>query len=94
MPDLNRRDAIRLGLGGVASCASMAQDVARRTEGTRFLDAKRGKQPFQLDISGHRPHIFVLTADMVSPDHYHPGRPFQKSMELRALRSLAGDSVV
>jgi arylsulfatase A-like enzyme len=96
MSYLSRRQAL-LGFAGSTACASVAQEVARRTEGgdtPRFLDAKRGSNPFTATPSKSRPHIFVLTADMVSPDHYHPSRSLHKSMELPALRSLAADSVV
>ena len=94
MSDLSRRQALRLGLTGSAACAALAQQIAQRTEGARFLDPKRGRNPFTVDLPRKRPHIFVLTADMVSPDHYHPSRPFQRHMKLPALRSLASDSVV
>ena len=98
MRSISRRQALRLGLTGSAACAAVAQDIAQRTEGdarSQFLDPKRGRNPFEtVTPPRSRPHIFVLTADMVSPDHYHPSRPFHRHMELPALRSLASDSVV
>ncbi len=75
----------------------VAQEIAQRTEqpaALRYLDPKRGLNPFQTAIPKSRPHIFILTADMVSPDHYHPSRSLHQSMDLPALRSLGSDSVV
>jgi hypothetical protein len=97
MRNISRRQAFHLGLAGAAGCAAVAQDVARRIEGSpngRFLDPKRGRNPFETTEVRNRPHIFVLTADMVSPDHYHPSRTLNRRMNLPALRSLASDSVV
>jgi arylsulfatase A-like enzyme len=97
MPNISRRQALRLSLTGSAACAAVAQQIAERTEGTttaHFLDPKRGRNPFDAVAVKNRPHIFLLTADMVSPDHYHPSRAFERHMELQALRSLATDSVV
>ena len=99
MQPIGRRQALTLGLAGATACAATAAEVAGRTEGEarsqlRFLDAKRGRNPFTATPRQDRPHIFVLTADMVSPDHYHPSRSLQRQMKLPTLQSLAGDSVV
>lgn len=94
MSHLSRRQALALGFAGSAACAAVAQDVAQRIEGRRFLDPKRGRNPFVATPPENRPHIFVFTADMVSPDHYHPSRTLQRHMNTPALKSLAADSVV
>ena len=39
------------------------------------------------------PHIFLITADMVSPDFYHPSRPMSRQLHLPAIRSLMRDGV-
>jgi arylsulfatase A-like enzyme len=91
---INRRDALRMGLTGSAACAAVAQDAASRIEGTRYLDRKRGRHGFKATGKAKRPHVFLLTADMVSPDHYRGDRPFARHMNLSAIRSLAADSVV
>jgi len=92
MPDMNRRQALRTALAGSAACAAVAQEIAGRVEG-RFLDPKRGRNGFDLGPAANRPHIFVLTADMISPDHYHPSRSLQQRMDLPSLASLARDSI-
>jgi arylsulfatase A-like enzyme len=37
------------------------------------------------------PHIFMISADMVSPDLYHPDRPFSKHVRTPAIHSLIND---
>jgi arylsulfatase A-like enzyme len=98
MPDMTRRTALGLGLAGSAACAAVAQEITARVEGEvrkelRFIDPKRGRNRYQFSPPRSRPHIFVLTADMVSPDHYHPSRTLQQHMELPTLRTLAADGV-
>ncbi len=39
------------------------------------------------------PNIFLITADMVSPDFYHPSRPMSREMHLPAIQSLMKDGV-
>lgn len=99
MHEIGRRQALGLGLAGAAARTAMAGEVSRRTEEgagkeLRFLDGKRGRNRFTATPLQGRPHIFLLTADMVSPDHYHPSRSLHRQMQLPALNSLAGDSVV
>lgn len=98
MADIGRRQALRLGFAGAAGCSLVAQQVARRTAGespaTRYLDPKRGRNGFAESRPATRPHIFLLTADMVTPDHYHSSRTLHQSMHTPALRSLAADGVV
>ena len=91
---ITRRDAMRLALTGSASCAAVAQQVARRVEAPAFIDRKRGRHGFRLAPNGKRPHIFLITADMVPPDHYHRDRPLSRHVNLAALRGLAADGVV
>jgi arylsulfatase A-like enzyme len=81
-------------LGWGAACAAVAQDVARRTEGpARFINKKAGLHPFRAATAVKRPHIFLITLDMVTPDHYHPLRAMHQRMELPAIKSLFADSV-
>jgi len=81
-----------LGLG--AACAAVAQEVARRTEGpVRFINKKAGLHPFRAGAPAKRPHIFLITLDMVTPDHYHPLRTMHQRMELPAIKSLFSDGV-
>jgi arylsulfatase A-like enzyme len=95
---MTRRDAIRLGLTGAAACAAAAQEIGARTEAPartdlRYIDVKRGRNAYEYSPPKKRPNIFVLTADMIPPDHYRPGRPLHEHMELPTLKSLASDGV-
>jgi arylsulfatase A-like enzyme len=81
-------------LGLSAACAAVAQEVAQRTESPlRFLKRKAGLRPFRAKPLAKRPHIFLITLDMVTPDHYHPLRSMHRRMQLPAIKSLFGDSV-
>lgn len=97
MAGIGRRHALQLGLAGSASCLAAAQQIAARVESplpARYLDSKQARHGFTAKTPARRPHILVLTADMVSPDHYHPSRSLHQAMELPALASLASDGVV
>ncbi len=68
--------------------------LAKEAADVRFLNRKTGDHPFRVnDRSAVRPHIFLITLDMVSPDHYHPARLMHRQMELPAMRRIFGDSV-
>ena len=80
---MNRRSFLGLGLAGAPALASEQ----------RYLNRKTGANPFRLRDVGKRPHVFLISLDMVSPDHYHPSRTMHRHMELPAIRSLMADSV-
>lgn len=83
---MHRRDFLGL---------AVAQQVAQRIEGPpRFIHKKTGAHPFRARPPARRPHMFLLTLDMVSPDHYHSSRSLHREMELPAIRSLFADAVV
>jgi arylsulfatase A-like enzyme len=77
------------------ACARLAAQTAQRIESpaTRFIDRKRGAHPFRAVSGGKQPHIFLISADMVSPDHYMPGRSAGQAIDLPSLRGLFSDSV-
>jgi len=87
-------------LGWMGSLAAarrlLGQEIAWRTEGSdlRFIQRKEGRHPYRLREAGPRPDIILITLDMVSPDHWHPGRALQREMDLAAIRDLARESVV
>lgn len=64
---MNRRDFLGLAAAG---------------QPLRFLNRKAGLHPFQTREVGQRPHVFLLTLDMVSPDHYHPSRAMHREIHL------------
>ncbi|HEY2857345.1 MAG TPA: sulfatase-like hydrolase/transferase [Terracidiphilus sp.] len=79
---MNRRDFLTISAGALA--------------GAPLLDGQSsGAQPTHQDPSafsrthhGKRPHILLISADMVSPDMYLPGRPLSTQVRLPAIRSL------
>ncbi len=92
---MNRRNFIGLTTLGAASARAVAQEVAQRIEGPlRFVNRKAGTHPFRARNAGKRPHIFLVTLDMVSPDHHHHTRTMHRDLELPAIRGLFRDSVV
>jgi arylsulfatase A-like enzyme len=79
---MNRRDFIGLATGAaVAGSASQLE----------FTQPKTGVGPYRRTRTGKSPHIFLITADMVSPDLYHPDRPLSQHVKLPAIRSLMAD---
>ena len=92
MPDWSRRSFLGLSAAGGAA---VAQEIARRVEAPlRFINRKAGTHPFRARDTGARPHIFLITLDMVTPDHWRSGRVMQREMHLPAIQSLLDDSVV
>lgn len=93
---MNRRAFMGLGALGAGSCRLVAEQIAQRIESPalRFIDQKRGRHPFRTRPAANRPNIFLLTMDMVPPDHYHPAHSLHREMELPAMRSLFRDGAV
>jgi len=91
MQSMDRRSFLGLG---VAGAPALAAEISRRIESEqRYLNRKTGANPFRFRMPAKRPHIFLISLDMVSPDHYHPSRTLHRAMELPAIRSLIRDSV-
>jgi arylsulfatase A-like enzyme len=89
----------RRGFLGLAACAAagnaVAQEIASRIEGPlRFVNRKAGLHPYRAREAKDRPNIFLITLDMVSPDHHHRSRSLHREMNLPAMRGLFADSVV
>lgn len=93
---MHRRGFLGLTGLGAAAAQAVAREVAQRIEGgsLRFVNRKTGAHPFRAREAGRRPHIFLITLDMVSPDHWHPSRRLHREMNLPAMRSLFDDGVV
>lgn len=86
---MNRRDLLRL----TAAAAAGATLKGSENPGTHFIDNRTGKGPYQQEQHTTRPNIFLITADMVSPDFYHPSRPMSRRMHLPSIHSLMRDGV-
>src|SRR5580698_10122183 len=97
---MNRRSFLStIGLGAAAE-AAVAQEFAQRIESPavhpslRYINQKTASHPFTANLPAKRPHIFLITLDMVSPEHYHPSRALHREMNLPTINSLKSDSVV
>lgn len=78
-----------LQFGAVGAAQPRPGDSCRPS----FLDRRSGAHPFCASTPPARPHVFVISVDMFSPDHWLPGRAPAQAMRLPALRSLWADSV-
>ena len=89
-----RRAALGLGAAGALACRNLAAQVASRIEAApRFVDRKRGLHPFTASTTAaRRPHIFLISVDMISPDHWRPGRTMAGQVDLPAIRAMFNDS--
>ncbi len=90
---MNRRHFL-----GVAASAALAGPLPATAQQQNnggvqreFVQPRTGAGPFEKTRSGRTPHIFMISADMVSPDLYHPDRPFAKHVHTPALHQLMTD---
>jgi arylsulfatase A-like enzyme len=87
---MNRRDFLELATAAaLASTASISDATKQEPERPlQFTDPRTGAGPFERTKSGRPPHIFMISADMVSPDLYHLSRPIAQHVQIPAIRSL------
>ncbi len=95
----NRRSFLKKGAAlpfalGAASGGTVPPSEAAEhpdvSSGQRmYLNRKARMGPFTVR-EGRRPHIFLITADMVSPDCYLPSRDMSRYVNLPNIRSIAG----
>lgn len=57
----------------------------------KFTQQRTGAGPFERPVGSMQPHILLISADMVSPDLYHPTRPFSQHVRIPNIRSLMED---
>ena len=91
---MDRRSFCSLTAGLLAGSASLlnAESPADSSATTlRFTQERTGIGPYLRQNGGRRPHIVLISADMVSPDLYRPDRPFAQKMRIPAIRSLMAD---
>lgn len=92
---MNRRHFLELATGAAISSASMGSAAASGSPATpqpdQFTQPRTGAGIFERTSTGRPPHIFFISADMVSPDLYHPDRALSKHVKLPAVRSLMAD---
>ncbi len=80
-----------MGLAGSAALVPIlngAQEAKGAATSSQYIQPRKGVGPFLRKGQGKAPHIFLISADMVSPDLYHPARPFAKHVRLPAIQSL------
>lgn len=90
---MDRRRFLELAAGAslTARAANAAAPVPPQGSAQNFVDPRRAVAPFQRTSTERPPNIFLISADMVSPDLYHPDRPFSQHVHLPAIRSLMDD---
>ena len=91
---MNRRRFIEAATGA-ALTSTIRAEGPRKQNGQQsqleFMQPRTGTGPFERTRSGKMPHIFMISADMVSPDLYHPARSFSKLVRIPAVHSLMND---
>jgi arylsulfatase A-like enzyme len=90
---MNRRNFFTLGAGALLSKNLLSGESAgpqQKANPLKFTQERTGAGPFRRS-SGDRPHILLISADMVSPDLYHPSRPVSEHVQIPHIRSLMQD---
>lgn len=93
---MNRRKFLGTATGAALSSAlpsSTAQQASANAPSSdrRFVQPRSGAGPYRRTDAAAPPNIFVISADMVGPDLYHPDRPLSKLVKLPNIRSLMAD---
>lgn len=91
---MNRRNFFTLTGGtllGNALLASEPSQSQQKGSPLKFTQERTGSGPFHRADGGKPPHILLISADMVSPDFYHPGRPISEHIKIPNIRNLMQD---
>ncbi|UCE04932.1 MAG: sulfatase-like hydrolase/transferase, partial [bacterium] len=91
----NRREFILTGLLGTGYAGTLlgavtSDDTDKKRQ--HYLKAKSRKIRFTQQ-PGKRPHIFLITVDMISPDNYLPSRDLAGHVNLPNIKSLADNGI-
>jgi arylsulfatase A-like enzyme len=89
---MNRRNfftlsAVAIPVNNLLSGESQSQ----QSDGLKFTRQRTGEGPFRLPVGARPPHMLLISADMVSPDLYHPARPVSKHIRIPNIQSLMED---
>ena len=68
----------------------LAAASAGGAEQQGYLEAKARRGAFRR-LPGRRPHIVLISVDMISPDCYLPSRPLSKVIQLPSIRSISAE---
>jgi arylsulfatase A-like enzyme len=86
---MNRRKFLGMATGAAVAGASAPLATSQATAPTvDYTEPRPGVGRFELEHRANRPHIIMISADMVSPDLYHPDRPLSKHVQLPNIHSL------
>lgn len=89
---MNRRHFLELaGSAALMPKAKATQAAKGSNPPTEYIQPRTGEGPLLRKREGKAPHLFLISADMVSPDLYHPDRPLSKHVHIPAIRSLMRD---
>jgi arylsulfatase A-like enzyme len=90
---MNRRHFLEVATFAALSRSSSAGDQQKRgqEQPQDYTQPRTGAGPFQRTREGKAPHMFMISADMVSPDLYHPARPLSQHVHTPAIHSLMKD---
>lgn len=83
---MNRRRF--LGMAPAALLASGSSGANSQNAERGYIQSRTGVGPYHRTGTGNAPNIFLITADMVSPDLYHPDRPLSRHVRIPNIRSL------
>ena len=93
---MDRRTFCGLTAGALFGGGLSASEPAAAQDGTaklKFTKEQTGNGPFRADTNGKRPHILVISADMVGPDLYHPARSLSRHVHIPSIRALMQQGV-
>ncbi len=90
---MNRRKFLGIAAGAVAGSAASPAFSQGEVPAIQlaFTNPRTGTGPFERTRSGKSPHIFMISADMVSPDLYHPSRSLAQHVRIPNIRALMAD---
>lgn len=93
---MDRRSFFSLTAGALLSTKILPGQSANNGEAGRqhyhhYVDERTGVGAFESSGTAKRPHILLISADMVSPDMYLPSRPISRVVHLPAIHSLMQD---
>jgi arylsulfatase A-like enzyme len=92
---MNRRNFFTLTAGTLLGNSLLSGEAAparsqQNDEKLKFTQQRTGAGPFR-HSNGKPPNILLISADMVSPDLYHPARPISQHVRIPNIRSLMED---
>lgn len=88
---MNRRHFLAAATATVLNPGVAASQQGATHTKPEFTQPRTGAGPYRRTGTGKPPHIILISADMVSPDLYHPDRALSRHVHLPNIRSLMAD---